>query len=237
MSIPVNQNEITAYNYFVGKGLTPTASAGIVGNLQQESGVNPESVQVGGPGRGIAQWAQGGRWNPALMTGNPSVDLNNQLGYVWNELNTGYSGTLSSIQSAPNVTAATVDFQNTYEIPNPAYADTSARVAYAQSVLNAAGGSPTVTGSTANSTGTISTVPAMLMNNNSGGSGGSGSGGSGGSTSNMGTVLGIVGNDIVGTGGGLMIGVLLILAGLGMLAFQAYSKAKGSIMPMGGSIT
>ena len=42
-----------AYDFFVAKGLANFQSAGIVGNLDQESGVNPGSVQYGGgPGRG-----------------------------------------------------------------------------------------------------------------------------------------------------------------------------------------
>src|SRR2546423_1252307 len=57
-------NEQTAFNYFVTKGLTKVQAAGIVGNLIQESGVSPTSVEFGGgPGRGIAQWSVGGRWN------------------------------------------------------------------------------------------------------------------------------------------------------------------------------
>ncbi|HUC89796.1 MAG TPA: phage tail tip lysozyme [Patescibacteria group bacterium] len=66
-----------AYNYFVSKGLTGPQSAGIVGNLMQESGVNPSSNNTGAKasspspssiipgvtwnGGGIAQW-EGGRW-------------------------------------------------------------------------------------------------------------------------------------------------------------------------------
>src|SRR5262249_54616816 len=57
-------NDRAAYDYFVGKGLTSFQAAGIVGNLDQESGVNPGAVQYGGgPGRGIAQWSVGGRWD------------------------------------------------------------------------------------------------------------------------------------------------------------------------------
>src|SRR4051812_26829508 len=57
-------NDKAAYDFFVAKGLTPFQAAGIVGNLDQESGVNPASVQFGGgPGRGIAQWSVGGRWD------------------------------------------------------------------------------------------------------------------------------------------------------------------------------
>ena len=57
-------NNGTAYDFFVSKGLTDTESAAIVGNLVQESSVNPASVQEGGgPGRGIAQWSVKGRWD------------------------------------------------------------------------------------------------------------------------------------------------------------------------------
>src|SRR5438552_11911679 len=56
-------NDQAAYVFFVGKGLKNFQAAGIVGNLDQESGVNPSSVQSGGPGRGIAQWSVGGRWD------------------------------------------------------------------------------------------------------------------------------------------------------------------------------
>ena len=56
-------NERTAYEFFVSKGLTNFQAAGIVGNLIQESNVDPGAVQSGGPGRGIAQWSAGGRWD------------------------------------------------------------------------------------------------------------------------------------------------------------------------------
>jgi hypothetical protein len=65
------------FNFFISKGLTPAQSAGIIGNLRQESGMNPASnntaanssgVNPGSiiPGEtwnggGIAQW-EGGRW-------------------------------------------------------------------------------------------------------------------------------------------------------------------------------
>src|SRR5258708_35707736 len=48
-------NDKAAVDYFLGKGLANFQAAGIVGNLDQESGVDPLAVQSGGPGRGIAQ--------------------------------------------------------------------------------------------------------------------------------------------------------------------------------------
>ena len=61
-------NDQAAFDYFLGKGLTNYQAAGIVGNLDQESGVDPTAVQSGGPGRGIAQWSVGGRWTRTRTT-------------------------------------------------------------------------------------------------------------------------------------------------------------------------
>ena len=38
-------NDQAAFDFFVGKGLSDFQAAGIVGNLDQESGVNPNAVQ------------------------------------------------------------------------------------------------------------------------------------------------------------------------------------------------
>lgn len=126
-----------AYQYFIGKGLSPEAAAGIVGNLRAESGVNPESNQVGGPGRGIAQWSEGGRWETlkAWAGGKNPEDLDTQLGFLWHELNTGYKHVLTELKSTNNVRHATAVFMKEFEIP----ADTSAaavsgRVELAQGV-------------------------------------------------------------------------------------------------------
>ena len=59
-----NTNAEKVFRYLVDKeGFTPEAAAGIIGNLMQESGVNPKSRQLGGgPGRGIMQWTESERW-------------------------------------------------------------------------------------------------------------------------------------------------------------------------------
>src|SRR5436305_675959 len=93
-------NDKTAYDYFAGKGLTNFQAAGIVGNLDQESGVDPGAVQPGGPGRGIAQWSVGGRWDTdssdnatayASQHGQSVWSLQLQLDFIWYELTT-FSG-------------------------------------------------------------------------------------------------------------------------------------------------
>ena len=59
-----NSNAEKVFNYLVkNEGFTPEAAAGVIGNLMQESSVNPKQTQIGGgPGRGIMQWSEGERW-------------------------------------------------------------------------------------------------------------------------------------------------------------------------------
>lgn len=58
-----NPNAKIAWDFFRAKGYSEAATAGILGNLQQESGIDPAKVQYGGgPGRGIAQWTVTERW-------------------------------------------------------------------------------------------------------------------------------------------------------------------------------
>lgn len=107
----------TAYEYFLTHGFSPADAAGIVGNLIQESGVNPESQQSGGPGRGIAQWSQGGRWNPSLMTGNQQIDLLAQLNFIDQELQSNPSYGLASLLKASTPQQAASIFSADYERP------------------------------------------------------------------------------------------------------------------------
>lgn len=134
-------NDQPAFNFFVAKGLTPFQAAGIVGNLDQESGVNPNSVQSGGPGRGIAQWSVGGRWDTstgdnatayAASQGENLHSLNLQLEFIWYELTTkGYGFT--QLKATTNVTDATIVFMQKYEICGTCAS--TQRVNYAKAVL------------------------------------------------------------------------------------------------------
>ena len=88
-----SNNAERSFRFFVMYGLTAEQSAGIVGNLVRESGpdVDPSINQVGGgPGRGIAQWEVGGRWDSlqafARGRGVPERDLESQLLFIWFEL-------------------------------------------------------------------------------------------------------------------------------------------------------
>ena len=51
------------WDILIGEGFSEEAAAGILGNLQQESNIDPTVLQAGGPGTGLAQWSRGGRWD------------------------------------------------------------------------------------------------------------------------------------------------------------------------------
>lgn len=113
-----SDNVQKAFNYFVGKGLTPAQSAGIVGNLMQESGVNPNSVSNGGQTIGIAQW-EGGRDDAlrafAQKAGKPYTDLGVQLDYLWQELTTGYQPALAAVKATSSAGDAAQAFELGFE--------------------------------------------------------------------------------------------------------------------------
>jgi hypothetical protein len=141
-------NDQACYDYFVGKGLTNFQAAGIVGNLDQESGTDPTAVQQGGPGRGIAQWSVGGRWDTdagdnavayANQQGQNVWSLNLQLDFIWYELTNFSSYGLAALKATTNVSDATVAFETDFE--GCGTCDQSTRIAYAQAVLNAYGAS------------------------------------------------------------------------------------------------
>jgi hypothetical protein len=150
----LSNSEQTAFNFFVSKGLTKIQAAGVIGNLMQESSVNPAAVEFGGgPGRGIAQWSVGGRWDTshndnvtwyASTHGLSRSALNTQLGFIWYELTTFSGYGLSALRAATTVTQAVTAFQDKYEICGTC--DSSRRITYAQQALSAYGSSGGNTG-------------------------------------------------------------------------------------------
>lgn len=105
--------------FFTGKGLSLAAASGFVGNMTQESRVNPRAVQPGkiaqddnyqpvnGTGFGLVQWTYTDRQAPlvalARSTNRNTTDMSLQLDYVWQELNAGYQQTLSKLNT-PGIT-------------------------------------------------------------------------------------------------------------------------------------
>ena len=139
-------NDQPAFDYFLGKGLTHIQAAGIVGNLDQESNMNPGAVQPGGPGRGIAQWSVGGRWNAspgdnavayAASLGKSVSTLGLQLDFIWFELTTFSGYGLGALKKATTTSAATLAFMTDFEACGTCLS--SQRISYAQAALAAYG--------------------------------------------------------------------------------------------------
>ena len=158
VSIPLAQkalassaNERTAWSFLLSKGLGQVQVAGIIGNLDQESGpgIDPTIKQVNpngtiGPGRGIAQWSTGGRWDTspnanvnwyAQSHDEPALSLDLQLNFIWFELSTMPAYGLAALQKATTVQAATIIFMTSYEICGTCAS--AQRITYAQAAYNA----------------------------------------------------------------------------------------------------
>jgi len=105
--------------FLVGKGLTETQAAGIAGNLQHESGINP-TVKPGDRGNsfGIAQWHKERGENMKKWTkqnGYDSSSLKGQLEYLWWELNNTEKKALSKLKETDNPKDAAFMFAKYFE--------------------------------------------------------------------------------------------------------------------------
>lgn len=110
-----SENVEKVLKYFTGKGLSLAAAAGFVGNMTQESSMNPKIIQGGGTasddyipvsgvGFGLIQWTYSSRQKPlvelAKSTNRKITDINLQLDYIWKELNSTYKSTLTALTKA-----------------------------------------------------------------------------------------------------------------------------------------
>ena len=168
------------WNWFTSHGYSDAATAGILGNMQQESGVDPEVIQGGGrgPAAGIVQWenynTKSARWKSmadhAKSKGKSWTDLESQLEYVdkenanpgavyWKNATTYKS--YDAFKQATDIDAATLDFEKAFErAGKPAMANRykAAHKYYEQ--FNGTGGTAISSSSTGDSSGTAATVTA-----------------------------------------------------------------------------
>jgi|GEM_PF-2136872 len=96
------KNKPIIWAYFTGKGLTPEQTSGIMGNMQSESGFEPERLQgtnsgvitpadqwenVNGGGWGLVQWTPGSKMiNPTKDAKRDPNLLGTQLDFLWGQL-------------------------------------------------------------------------------------------------------------------------------------------------------
>lgn len=84
-SVANNENTQQIWAYLTTKlGMSESAAAGVMGNMQAESGCQPDRNQKGGPAYGLCQW-EGGRKSALMALPNYSA-LSTQLDYMASEL-------------------------------------------------------------------------------------------------------------------------------------------------------
>lgn len=118
--------------YFVNKGLTLNQAKGIYGNIMQESRGNIKAMSSDGHNSyGIAQWTGKRKSKLFSMYGNnPSLD--NQLDFLWWELNNTEKSSLEALKNANTVEEATRVFMRKFERPDLKYANFNRRLKYAK---------------------------------------------------------------------------------------------------------
>jgi hypothetical protein len=116
-------------SFFQGKGLTRNQAAGIVGNLKQESALNPSEH-----GGFLAQWLgdrlAGLQTFSAAKHVAPAGNTQVQLEYIWHELTTSETGALTALRKAKSPEEAATVFSQKYE--RPGQPELAKRIQYAK---------------------------------------------------------------------------------------------------------
>lgn len=112
-------NEFYIWNSIVRAGYTKATAGGILGNLEQESGFDPTADQAGGPGRGIAQWSEGDRWETlkswCKKKGRNPESIEGQVGYMLYEMGSGTWGSPTKYKSFSDPVDACIYFHDLFE--------------------------------------------------------------------------------------------------------------------------
>ena len=136
-------NENIVWDYLIEQGYSAIQVAGIIGNMYQESGVNPAREETNGIGYGLVQWSFGRRQQLeafAESKGKPVSDIYVQLEFLVKELKSGkqlYGTYADQFNNPYSVDDATEAFCWGFERPNKNYANMANRKAKAWENLSA----------------------------------------------------------------------------------------------------
>ena len=132
MDTSYSSNDIV--QYFMDKGLTKNQAKGIYGNLMQESSGNLNARSSDGYNSyGLAQWTGNRKLRLFSKYGNHPT-RQQQLDFLWEELNTTEKNALDALLKTKTVDDATEVFMRKFERPASYAANLKARLKYAHSV-------------------------------------------------------------------------------------------------------
>lgn len=119
--------------FFMNKGLTENQARGIYGNLMQESGGNIRAISGDGYNSyGLAQWT-GDRKRSLFKTYGTQPTFEQQLEFIWTELNSTHKSALEALLRTTTIEDATREFMNRFERPSKKYANFNRRLRFANS--------------------------------------------------------------------------------------------------------
>ena len=112
----------TIWNFLRGKGLSETATAAIMGNIQAESSYNPANINPSSGAKGLCQWYKGRAQaldSYAASKGGSWEDVNIQLNYLWDmEIGPGkpYNQYVTQLDSQGSLDAAVEYWEKHFEV-------------------------------------------------------------------------------------------------------------------------
>lgn len=117
-SLSGSSTQAKVWNNLKARGLSDAQVAGIMGNIERESGFKTNAKEAGGTGIGLVQWSFARANNLkayAKSRGKAWTDLQTQLDFLWHELNTSEISALNALKRATSVTSASNIFQQKFE--------------------------------------------------------------------------------------------------------------------------
>ena len=139
------------WDYLKEKGLSSNAIAGIMGNMQAESSLEPniieggghaDEITVGGPGYGLCQWTsqdrQQGLVNLAQSRGTSTSDTDTQLDFMLSEIDKGYGDMLQKMDGMSPYEAALL-FHQEFERSNDSPQAAARRGEFAEEIAKTEG--------------------------------------------------------------------------------------------------
>lgn len=113
-TLPSSNFGNSVINFFTNKGLSVNQARGILGNLMQESRGNSNITNKRSGAFGIAQWLGSRKQKLKSRYGN-NPTLQQQLEFIWEELNTTEGKAMRELTNSRTVSDATRAFANHFE--------------------------------------------------------------------------------------------------------------------------